>query len=603
MDGLANAWLRPSQSSARAIYFDFAWLIGLALLLIATGIGLRDPWPADEPRFALIARDMVTSGDWLVPRVGGDLYADKPPLYFWLLALSLTATGSPRIAFLLPSLLSAIGCIVLVYDLARRMWSREVGLIAGTLLLLTAQFVWQARQAQIDATLCFFTTLSLYGLMRHLLLGPSWRWHAVGWAAAGCGVITKGVGFLPLLILVPWLVLRARWRIGFPPVHAAKWLAGPLAFIGVVSSWLVPMLFAARADLALAAYRDEILFVQTAARYVDAWHHVRPFWYFIAQVIPLLWLPLIALLPWLVPRWREAWRGRDPRVVLPLLWAAIVVVFFSLSAGKRGVYVLPALPAFVLACAPYLSELSRIANVRRVVFGLAVATGIACAGAVVYAHFAETLRAQLIATYGLDAIGPALLIASTAIVLAVLLRPRYAFVAYGGVILGALLVVSFWVNPAMNDARSGARFVRQLERAAHADLELGLVGFREEHLLYIQRPVVHFGHARWREREAETFDAASWMAARTGRQLLVDDYSRSLCFARADALALGEDKRRSWYLVTGQPDSNCAARGNLTAALRYEPSVQVRSSSNDETHELRAEPGAVSAERVTKHGQ
>ena len=138
MHGVASGWLRPSQSSTRAIYFDFAWLIGLALLLIATGIGLRDPWPADEPRFALIARDMVASGDWLVPRVGGDLYADKPPLYFWLLASSLTATGSPRIAFLLPSLLSAIGCVVLVYDLARRMWSREVGLIAGTLLLLSA---------------------------------------------------------------------------------------------------------------------------------------------------------------------------------------------------------------------------------------------------------------------------------------------------------------------------------------------------------------------------------------------------------------------------------------------------------------------------------
>ncbi len=64
---------------------DLLWLLGLGLLLIATGIGLRDPWPADEPRFALIVRDMVATGDWLLPRVGGDVYADKPPLFFWLM--------------------------------------------------------------------------------------------------------------------------------------------------------------------------------------------------------------------------------------------------------------------------------------------------------------------------------------------------------------------------------------------------------------------------------------------------------------------------------------------------------------------------------------
>ena len=79
-----------------ALLRDLALLVGLGLLLIATGIGLRDPWPADEPRFALIARDMVASGDWLFPRAGGDLYQDKPPLYFWLLACAYALIGSVR---------------------------------------------------------------------------------------------------------------------------------------------------------------------------------------------------------------------------------------------------------------------------------------------------------------------------------------------------------------------------------------------------------------------------------------------------------------------------------------------------------------------------
>jgi 4-amino-4-deoxy-L-arabinose transferase-like glycosyltransferase len=119
------------QNTSRDFLPDYLWLLGLGLLLIATGIGLRDPWPADEPRFALIARDMVLSGDWQLPRVAGDIYADKPPLFFWLIALGLQASDSLRFAFLLPSLLSALGCVLLVYDLARRLWNRETGRLAG----------------------------------------------------------------------------------------------------------------------------------------------------------------------------------------------------------------------------------------------------------------------------------------------------------------------------------------------------------------------------------------------------------------------------------------------------------------------------------------
>ena len=203
---------RAGSTSAHDVRLDYCWLLGVGLVLIATGIGLRDPWPADEPRFALVARDMIATGEWLLPRVGGEPYPDKPPLFFWLMALAMQLTGSARAAFLLPSLLSALGCVVLVYDVARRLWNRETGLAAGLALLFTVQFVWEAREAHIDATLCFWTALGLYGLLRHLLLGPQWRWYAIGWAAAGLGVITKGVGFLPLLVLVPFALLRPpRW--------------------------------------------------------------------------------------------------------------------------------------------------------------------------------------------------------------------------------------------------------------------------------------------------------------------------------------------------------------------------------------------------------
>src|SRR3712207_1245468 len=108
-----RALLRLDSTRDDEVRRDVLWLLALGLLLIGTGIGLRDPWPADEPRFALVARDMVGTGEWLVPRVGGDIYADKPPLYFWLMASGIKLFGSVKLAFLLPSLLSGLGCTLL----------------------------------------------------------------------------------------------------------------------------------------------------------------------------------------------------------------------------------------------------------------------------------------------------------------------------------------------------------------------------------------------------------------------------------------------------------------------------------------------------------
>jgi len=73
------------QSRARR---EWRWFFLLAFVLLASGIGLRDPWPSDEPRFTLAAKQMVDSGDWLFPHRGQELYPDKPPLLMWLEAAS-----------------------------------------------------------------------------------------------------------------------------------------------------------------------------------------------------------------------------------------------------------------------------------------------------------------------------------------------------------------------------------------------------------------------------------------------------------------------------------------------------------------------------------
>ena len=478
---------------------DLAWLALALLLIIGTGLGLRDPWPADEPRFALVARDMVLSGEWLFPRVGGDLYQDKPPLYFWLLAAGYSLTGSVKASFLIPAFLSAAAVLFLVYDLGRRLTGRAAGLAAGILVCCTLQFVVAMRGAQIDPLLCFLTTLSLYSLLRHLLLGPAWGWYCLGGLAAGLGIITKGVGFLPMLVLVPYILMRVfRWRnlavIDGGTVGWRWWLA-PLAMFAGVCLWFVPMLLAvdAHGPGEYAAYRDEILFKQTVGRYAAAWHHVKGWYYFLVEVIPPLWLPWGVLLFWLVPRFKGAWSARDARVWLPLAWVLMVLLFFSASPGKRGIYILPALPALALASLPFLEDVLAKKGVR---IASVVFAGLAWFGAVILLFASKYVSSP----FGWwPPVLPFVLVAGALIGLALWRKPVAAFPAF----VAALAIwFSYWLVPLMNGERSGSAFTRSVLTQVNADEQLALVAYKEQFLLYLDRPTVNFGHRRLSRRAA-----------------------------------------------------------------------------------------------------
>ena len=563
--------LRPGRASSRDVLLDVAWLVALALLLMGAGLGLRDPWPADEPRFALIAQDMLRSGDWLIPRIGGDLYADKPPFYFWLLASAMALTGSLRLGFLLPSLVAGLGTVLLVYDLLRRARGREVALAGAFVLLLTFQFTWQARQAQIDGVLCFLSTLSLYGLLRHLLLGPAPGWFVAGWAAAGLGVITKGVGFLPLLVLLPCAVLARRGWTSPGAGIGSLWLPGAAAMLVAIGLWFVPMMLATAAGGDLLAYRNEILFEQTVSRYAGAWHHREPPWYYLTRVIPVLWLPLIALVPWLWPRWRAALRGRDTFVAVLLAWVVLVLVFFSASSGKRGVYVLPAVPALAMAAAPWLPELLRARGPRRLAFGLAVLLAALAALGAAYFAFDAGAAERIVRDFGIHPVLPLVVAAVAAAIPVAWLRPRDGWLAYAGALVAMLVTIGTLINPRIDSIRSGRAFMSRVEQASRDVTELGLVGFREQYLLQLRRPSVNFGHARWRERATEAADAAAWLAARPGRALLVESEARDACFGAAPAVELGRANRAQWTLVSGAPDAACVARGDRSRAILYSP--------------------------------
>jgi 4-amino-4-deoxy-L-arabinose transferase-like glycosyltransferase len=505
--------------------------------------------------------------------VGGDLFQDKPPLLFWLQACCYWLTGSERVGFLLPSLLAGLGTLVLVYDLGRRLWSREAGLAAALVLLFTVQFTLQARRAQLDALLVFFTMLSLYCLMRQLLLGGGWRWAIAAGVAAGLGVMTKVVGFFSYFILLPWLF--AVWR-GWPAVRwqrpAVLWLVSALACLAVVAAWLLPVWLRARHDPEVAAYLHELVVTHTVGRYVDPWHHYRPAWYYL-QVMATLWLPLVALLPWLLPRWRDALRARDARVLLPLGFVVLYLLFFSLTRGKRDIYILAALPMLALVAGAFLPSLLGRAGVQRLLAALTGAVALTCLGAVVWFRWIDAQAGQeLLASGGVAGFAPLLVLGLLAAGLLVAAGRRRSHVALAGTLAGAWLIAGWWVFPQLDATRSARDFIARLERMADPGRELGLLAYHEHFLWHLGRPTVNFGHRRFQEQQSEVDDAAAWLAQQPDRQLLVPERLLQPCFGGpAQATLVGDSSRGDWYLVQGRPAAACAARGDAGRAIRYRP--------------------------------
>lgn len=563
---------RAGGGATLAQRWAFGWVLVYAVLVLGSGFGARDPWPPDEPRFALIAREMADTGNWLIPRIAGELYPDKPPLFFWVVAGLYRLTGSLRVALFLPALLAALAALVLVHDLARRLWSARVGVCAAAALTLAVQFVEEAHSGQIDGFLLGWTTLSLYGLLRHLLLGPAWGWWVMGWGAAGAGVITKGVGFLPLLLLIPYLL----WGRGSVRGEWWRWLAGPVALVAVVAAWLVPMWVTTTGsgDPALLAYRDEILLRQTVTRYADPWGHFRPPWYFLVNVIPVFWLPLVLLLPWLVGRWRESWRGRDLRVVLPLAWVALVVLFFSLSPGKRGVYILPALPAFVLAAAPWLEGLVHTRTVQRLLRLTLVGMGGALLAAAVWAGWwpnSEVQRIQQLS--GLRAW--LVLVVAGAVFLAAgaFGRGRRIVAGWATATLVVWLVVGWWVAPRLDGERSAALFMGEVRAVLPAGGELGVVGWKEQFILQAGMPVADFGYRR-PDKERELEEALAWASRSPRRRVLVaEDHPGFVVPPAGRGTFLGRQHRQRWWLVSAA-DMEAARMAPIASAASPAPGTE-----------------------------
>ena len=523
---------------------------GFALLLLGLGIGLRDPWPSDEPRFALVAHWMVEHGQWLFPHRGHELYPDKPPVFMWLEALAYLLTGSWRVAFLLPSLIAALGVLALIYDLARRLWNHRSALLAVATLLVTIHFSYQMRNAQIDPLLLGWITLANYGLLRHLLLGPSWRWFALGCFFAGVGVATKGVGVLALLLLIPYVVARrGHWQQLTLPQGGWRWAGGLALFLLPILAWLLPMLLVARADgdPQHAGYVQNILFGQTVHRYATPTGHLHsPFYFF--GIIVVDWLPLSLLLPWALPAWWHRLKRRDARFLLPLGWIVLLLLFFSFSPGKRDVYILPALPITALALAPLLPGLLRKQGVRIAVFALTLLLTTALTAAAALAlHTHPKWAVQLEQSLDPNIWWLFLSMGMAGLFVAALTRVcraplgwlLFAFILWG--------LYGLWGYPMLNGDRSARDVMLQARAIAGPDATIGLLAWKEQNLLMAQGPVTEFGFLEpWPQQYAE---AITWLQQDPAHRWIFSlDEAMGSCVDRHHATYVGHANRREWWM-------------------------------------------------------
>lgn len=555
------------------------WFFLFAFLILFAGYGLRDPWPADEPRFVLVAKQMVDSGNWLFPHRGQELYPDKPPVYFWLLAICYQVIGSWRWSFLLPSLMAGMLTLWLTYDLGKRLWNRRSGLWAAAAVLLSVQFAYQFKRAQIDPTLVAMTTASFYLIARHVLLGPNWRFLFVGCFLAGLGVITKGVGFLPLLALLPMWFFR---RQGFQPLYdrqpgdAGRAVLAVLSFLSAIALWLVPVLY-----LGLTSdnpehrqYLDNILFKQTAERYANPWHHHEPFWYF-AEIIALFWLPFSLAFFWLVKPWRTAFIARDLKVALPLCWGLLVVLFFSISSGKRDMYILPALPAFALAAAPFLQDISQRIGFRRALLGFVLVLGTVLAGLGIAAFsgkagFADKLVLErglgpevrwlwgMLLVCGCAFLGTGLWAGTRRVLTATALSLGLLWVGFGLI-----------AHPVLDGSSSASNLMIRARAEAGPASEIGLVAWKEQNLLQARGPSAEFGFRQ--PPGVQLARGMAWMQqAPQSRRLLVNQVPELDCidYGGTGTQSLEKANRRAWWLVDGRALNACDI-GKLTAPESY----------------------------------
>ena len=323
------------------------WTILLVIVLVAYLLPLqfRPLMTPDETRYAEIPREIVSSGNWIVPHLGGLRYFEKPIMGYWLGAISQICFGENNFAVRFPSAICTILAAVMLLGLVRRYKDVETALLTAVIFLSCSLVYFIGTFAVLDAPTSMFMTGALVTF--YLAAHASRKKMVVLWLIllgifCGGAFLTKGFIALvvPALVIGPYMIWEKRWKdllwMPWIPLLVAVLVATPWA-------WLIH-----QRD---ADFWHYFVIVEHWERFTkdNSSQHPAPVWYFIPIIIAgmmpwTLLLPgIIAKIKWVLPQeslTRYTW-----------CWLILPFLFFSASSGKLGTYILPCFPAvaFLLA--------------------------------------------------------------------------------------------------------------------------------------------------------------------------------------------------------------------------------------------------------------
>ncbi|MEJ2671567.1 MAG: glycosyltransferase family 39 protein [Deltaproteobacteria bacterium] len=301
-------------------------LVGLVLFFYQLGAAyLMDP---DEGRYAEIAREMLILKDWLIPHLNLLPYLEKPPLVYWLTAISFKVFGFSAGAARLPSAVSALAGLFLAYGLGRAFWGTPAGALGALVLATCTGYVALGRILTLDMTFAFFLNLAIgLGYLALSRERPGlWLWAYLALALA---VLTKG----PVAVVLAGLIWIIWVWINHWPWRTLINVRGWLLLVILTLPWL------AYVQWRYPEFFHFFIIEQHFARFLTPAIHPEPLYYYLPVLLALL-LPWTWLLPWGLGRGN---RWGDPDYRFLVVWAAVILTFFSLSQGKLVPYILPVL--------------------------------------------------------------------------------------------------------------------------------------------------------------------------------------------------------------------------------------------------------------------
>ncbi len=348
-----------TDSRVRFLSLLLVLLLPAAILYPTLGFHLLEP---DEGRYAQIPKEMLTHHSWVVPTLQGEAYLDKPPLMYWLVALSYRTFGvSPESARLVPALCVHL-TILAIYLIGRRSIGERAALWAALLLSVAPGFASVARLLLLDGLLTLCVTMSVlcgFEAVRTGKLKPGW-WIAAA-IASGLGFLTKGP-IAEVLLFVPL------WTFGFltrSDPHAeredyTRFIVHPLWYV-----LFFAIAIAVNVPWYVAIYREQPQFLghffwqHNVMRFLQPFDHLQPIWFYgpilFGGLLPGTIL-LVAYFYRLVRGGSEAASTRSLAGGFWLLTGLWCVFFFSCSGSKLPTYILPAYPFLCLVLGEYIAR-------------------------------------------------------------------------------------------------------------------------------------------------------------------------------------------------------------------------------------------------------